>query len=110
MSLNPIIVVEVFDVCGNNFMGQFPSSFENKYILLAVDYVSKWVQVIPSRTNDVKVVVKFFMENIFARFGMPHALISDQGTHFNNKSLDALLTRYSIVRRLATPYHPQTSD
>ena len=108
MPLNPIIVVEVFDVWGIDFMGPFPISFGNEYILLAVDYVSKWVEAIPSRTNDTRVVVKFLRENIFARFGMPRALISDQGTHFNNRSCVALLRRYSIVHRLATPYHPQT--
>ena len=77
MLLSPIIVVEVFDVWGIDFMGPFPSSFGNEYILLAVDYVFKWVEAIPSRTNDAKVVVKFLRENIFARFGMPYAIISD---------------------------------
>ena len=109
MRLNPIIVVEIFDVWSIDFMGPFPSSFGNEYILLAVDYVSKWVEAIPSRTNDAKVVVKFLRENIFARFGMPRAIISDQGNHFNNRSFDALLKRYFIVHRLATPNHPQTS-
>ena len=70
MPLSPIIVVEIFDVRGIDFMGPFLSSFGNEYILLAMDYVSKWVEAIPSRTNDAKVVVKFLMENIFARFGM----------------------------------------
>jgi len=64
-------VVEIFDVWGIDFMGAFPSSFGNEYILLVVDYVSKWVEPIPTRTNDARVVVKFFGENIFARFGMP---------------------------------------
>jgi len=82
--LSPIIVVEIFYVWGINFTGPFPSSFGNEYILLAVDYVSKWVEAIPSRTNDTKVVVKFLRENISARFGMPRAIISNQGTHFNN--------------------------
>ena len=109
MLLNPIIVVEIFDMWGIDFMGSFSSSFGNEYILLAVDYISKWVVAIPSWTNDAKVVVKFLRENIFARFGMPGAIISDQGTHFNNRSFDVLLKRYSIVHRLATPYHPQTS-
>ena len=90
---------------GNRLYG----TIENEYILLAVDYVSKWVEAIPSRTNDTKVVVKFLRENISARFGMPRAIISNQGTHFNNRPFDALLKRYSIIHRLATPYHPQTS-
>ena len=78
--------------------------------MLAVNYVSKWVEAVSSRTNNIKVVVKFLRENIFARLGMPRALISNQGTHFNNRSFDALLRRYCIVHRLATPYHPQTSS
>jgi len=103
MPPNPIIVVEVFDVWGIDFMGPFPPSFRNEYILSAVDYVSKWVEAIPSQTNEAKVVVKFLRENIFARFGMPRAIISDQGTHFNSRSFNALLRRYSIVHKLATP-------
>jgi len=107
--LSPIIMVKVFDVWGIDFMGPYPSSFGNEYILLAVDSASKWVEAIPSRTNDAKAVVKFLRENIFARFGMPRAIISDQGTYFNNRSFDSLLKGYSIVHRLATPYHPKTS-
>ena len=94
---------------GIDFIGLFSSSFGNEYILLTVNCISKLVKVIPSRTNEAKVVVKFLRENIFARSGMLHAVISDQGTHFNNRSFDALLKRYSLVHRLATPYHPQTS-
>jgi len=101
--LNPIIVVEIFDVSGIDFMGLFSSSFGKEYILLVVDYVSKWLKAIPIRRNAVKVVVKFLRENIFVRFGMPGAIISDQGTHFTNRSFDALLKQYSIVYRLATP-------
>jgi len=78
-------------VWGIDFIGQFSSSFENEYILLTVDYVSKWIEAIPTRTNDARVVIKFLRENIFARSGMPRAIISDQGTHFTNRSFDALL-------------------
>jgi len=90
-------------------MGPFPSSFRNEYILLAVDYVSKWVEAIPIRTNTAKVVVKFLRENIFSRFGILGDIISNQGTHFTNRSFDTLLKRYCIVHRLTTPYHPKTS-
>jgi len=109
MPLNPIIVVDIFDVWGIDFMGPFSNSFGNEYILLCVDYVSKWVEAISTRTNESRVVVKFLRENIFARCGMPCLIISDQGTHFDNRSSDALLKRYSIIHHLATPYHPQTS-
>ena len=103
MPLNPIIVVDTFDVWGINFMGPFPNLFGHEYILLCVDYVSKWIEAIPARTNESRVVVKFLRENIFARYGMPRLIIRDQGTHFDNRSFDALLKRYFIIHRLATP-------
>ena len=65
MSLHPILTVKIFDVWGIDFMGPFPNSFENLYILVVVDYMSKWVEAVASRTNDNKIVVKFLKENIF---------------------------------------------
>lgn len=109
MPLTPILVVEIFDVWGIDFMGPFPSSFGFEYILLAVDYVSKWIEAVATRTNDHKVVVKFIQENIFSRFGMPRAIISDGGSHFCNRPFAILLQKYSITHKVATPYHPQTS-
>ena len=72
---------------GINFMGPFPSSRGNQYILVAVDYVSKWVDAVALPSNDAKVVVKFIREHIFTRFGTPWAMISDGGTHFINSSV-----------------------
>ena len=77
MPLNPILVVELFDVWGIDFMGPFPPSSGNEYILVAVDYVSKWIKAIVIRTNDHKVVIKFVKKNIFSRFSCPRAIISD---------------------------------
>ncbi|KAH9773330.1 hypothetical protein KPL71_013298 [Citrus sinensis] len=109
MPLNPILVVEIFDVWGIDFMGPFPPSIGHQYILVGVDYVSKWVEAIPCRTNDHKVVIGFLKSNIVSRFGFPRAIISDGGAHFCNKAFKALLTKYSITHKVATPYHPQTS-
>ncbi|RVW79449.1 Pol polyprotein [Vitis vinifera] len=105
-NLNPILIVDLFDVWGIDFMGPFPMSFGHSYILVGVDYVSKWVEAIPCRTNDHKVVLKFLKENIFSRFGVPKAIISDGGTHFCKQ---ALLAKYGVKHKVATPYHPQTS-
>ena len=109
MPLHPIQVVEIFDVWGIDFMGPFPNSFGNLYILLAVDYVSKWVEAMSCKTNDNKVVISFIKSNIFSRFGIPRAIISDRGTHFCNFSFESLMKKYSVTHRLATPYHLQTS-
>lgn len=77
--------------------------------MLAVDYVSKWVEAVALSTNDAKVVLKFLQKNIFTRFGMPRAIISDEGSHFCNKFFIALLAKYGVNHRIATTYHPQTS-
>ncbi|XP_050877724.1 uncharacterized protein LOC127081515 [Lathyrus oleraceus] len=90
-------------------MGPFPPSCGKNYILVAVDYVSKWVEVVALPTNDAKVVVTFLNNNIFSRFEVPRALISDEGTHFLNKLVENLLKNYNVKHKIATPYHPQTS-
>jgi hypothetical protein len=65
------LIVEIFNMWGIDFMGPFLNSFGYLYILVAVDYVSKWVEAVAYKTNDHRVVVKFFKDTIFARFGMP---------------------------------------
>ncbi|KAL6333169.1 hypothetical protein AAG906_028352 [Vitis piasezkii] len=94
MPLNPILIVDFFYVWGINFMGPFPMSFGYSYILVGVDYVSKWVEAIPCKQNDHRVVLKFLKENIFSRFGVPKAIINDGGTHFCNKPFETLLAKY----------------
>ncbi|KAM1457293.1 hypothetical protein ACFX2I_034481 [Malus domestica] len=81
-------------------MGPFPSSCGFMYILLAVDYVSKWVEAKATRTNDSKVVADFIRTNIFARFGMPRVIISDGGSHFCNRTIEALLRKYSVTHKV----------
>nr|GEX44280.1 reverse transcriptase domain-containing protein [Tanacetum cinerariifolium] len=80
----------------------------NKYILVAVDYLSKWVEAKPLPTNDARVVCKF-LKFLFARFGTPCAIISDRGTHFCNDQFAKVMLKYGVTHRLATAYHPQTS-
>ncbi|XP_042046613.1 uncharacterized protein LOC121792653 [Salvia splendens] len=109
MPMNNIHEVELFDVWGIDFMGPFPKSNGQQYILVAVDYVSKWVEAVASATNDAKVVLKFIKNHIFNRFGTPRAIISDGGTHFCNKLFENLLGKYGVQHKVATPYHPQTS-
>ena len=90
-------------------MGPFPSSFSNLYILLTVDYVSKWVEAIPTCTNDASIVVKFLRSHIFTWFGTPRALIIDGGTNFYDKLVDKVLQKYGVRHRTSLAYHPQAN-
>nr|GFB49059.1 reverse transcriptase domain-containing protein [Tanacetum cinerariifolium] len=108
MLQNFIQICEIFDVWGIDFMGPFPSSKGNKYILVAVDYLSKWVEAKALPTNDARVVVKF-LKSLFSRFGTPKAIISDRGTHFCNDQFSRVMAKYGVTHPLSTVYHPQTS-
>ncbi|CAN6576911.1 unnamed protein product [Malus baccata var. baccata] len=103
MPQTPILIVKIFDVWGTDFMGPFPSSNGFLYILLTVDYVSKWVEAKATKTNDSKVVSNFIKSNIFARFGIPRAIISDGGSHFCNRTFEALLKKYNVTHKVSIP-------
>ena len=99
MPLTNILECEIFYVWGIDFMGPFPSSYRNKYILVAVDYVSKWVEASALPTNDARVVVKF-LRKFFARFGTPRAIINDRGMYFCKAQFERLIYKYGVKRRV----------
>ncbi|XP_070029294.1 uncharacterized protein [Nicotiana sylvestris] len=107
--LTTILEIDIFDVWGIEFMVPFVSSCENTYILVVVDYVSKWVEVVALPNNEVRSVVAFLKKNNFTRFGTPCAIISDGGPHFCNKYFDTLLSKYSVTHKITAPYYPQAS-
>ncbi|GJU87208.1 putative nucleotidyltransferase, ribonuclease H [Tanacetum coccineum] len=108
MPQNNIQVCDIFDIRGLDFIGPFSNSKRNKYILVVVDYVSKWVKAQALPTNDARVVIRF-LRRLFARFKVPKALISDRGTHFCNSQLENALQKYEVTHKLSTTYHPQTN-
>ena len=90
-------------------MGPFPSSYGHKYILLVVDYMSKWVEAIPTITCDAKVILRFIRSNIFSRFGTPRAVISNEGSHLYNNLFASLLAKYGVKHWVSFAYHPQSN-
>ena len=104
---NYVLVCDIFDVWGIDFMRPFPKSNGNEYILVAIDYVSKWVEATP--TSDARVVMKLLKKNIFTRFRKPRAIISDGDKHFCNDQFDRLVGKYGVTHKVVTAYYTQTS-
>ena len=109
MPLQGILVVHIIYVWGIDFMGPFPPSFGNLYILLAMGFVSKWVEVIVCPRNDANTVVRFVQRKILSRYGSLRTIISDEGSHFANKLFAKLLSRYGVRHAMGLAYHLQSN-
>jgi transposase InsO family protein len=90
-------------------MKPFPNLEGCKYILVAIDYVSKWVEALPCRATDAMHLKRMFHEVIFLRYRVPRIVISDGGLHFIDQTFWKALTEVGVDHRAATPYHPQAS-
>nr|GEZ94518.1 reverse transcriptase domain-containing protein [Tanacetum cinerariifolium] len=106
--INETFPLESLNKIGHQDPRPFSSSKGNKYILVVVDYLSKWVEAKALPTNDARVVVKI-LKSLFSRFGTPKAIISDRGTYFCNDQFSRVMSKYGVTHRLSTAYHPQTS-
>ena len=108
MPLQGITVVQIFDVWGIDFIGPFPPSFGNLYVL-AVDFVSKWVEAITCPRNDANTVVGIIHKNILSIFGALGTIISDEGNYFANKLFAKLMSMYGVKHVMSLAYHPQSN-
>ena len=110
LSLTNILKIELFDVWGIDFMGPFPPSFGNLYIIVLVDYVSKWIEATALPINDAKVVTQFLQKNIFTRFGTPRAIISDGLISVINYLIVYLPSMEFVIRLLLLIIHRQVDN
>ena len=108
MPLQGILVLQIFYVRGIDFMGPFPPSFRNIYILLTVDYVSKWVEAIDCQINDANTIVGFVQRNIINIYRALRTIISDEGSHFD-KLFAKFMSRYGVRHAMGLAYHPQSN-
>ena len=106
MPLNYNLQVELFDVWGIDYMGPFVKSQGCEYILVTVDYVSKWVEAMSCRAADAKHARKMFHEIIFPRFGTPRMVISDGGSHFIDSAFRNFLKELGTISRLRITLRP----
>jgi hypothetical protein len=109
MSLTSNLQIDIFSVWGIDFMGPFPNSEGCEYILVAVDYVSKWVEALPCVAADAMHSKKMFHEVIFPRYGVPRIVFSDGGSHFIDRTFQKALSKVGVDHQIATLYHPQMS-
>ena len=112
MPLVPILAQAPFEKWGIDFVGPIaPASRhgQNRYILVATEYVTKWAEAAAVKNDNAVTVAKFLYENIITRFGCPKELVSDRGTHFINNTIEALTDKYEIKHRKTTPYHPRAN-
>jgi hypothetical protein len=109
MPLTSNLQIDIFDVEGIDFMGPFPNSEGYEYILVAVNYVSKWVEALPCQAVNAMHSKRIFHEVIFPRYGVPRIVITDGGSHFIDQTFQKTLMEVGVDHWIATPYHPQTS-
>ena len=109
--LTPIIPLAPFAKWGIDFIGPiFPvGSRRNRYIVLATDYATKWVEARATPRNDASTAATFLFEQIMMRFGCPLELVSDRGTHFLNETIEQITDLYHIKHRKTTPYNPKAN-
>ena len=112
MSFNPQVTLQAFEkwaidfVIPINLLGMRTSS---RYIITMTDYLTKWVEVNPVKDCSVATTPQFIFENIITRFGFPRILMNDQGMHFLNQTIQAVIEEFQIFHQKSTPYHTQAN-
>lgn len=109
--LYPVITVFPFAKCGIDFMTCNPrSTGGHSYIVVVIDYFTKWVKAMPTHEADGKTATQFLYNYVIARFGVPQAIITNHGSHFQNHMIAELITQLSLRHDNSTPYYPQAND
>src|SRR5687767_10116256 len=108
--LYPISVENTFDRIGIDFVGPLPKTGKgNKYIIVAIDYLTKWTEAKALKEATAEKTVEFIYKEIICRYGCPKVILTDRGTHFKNKMVQDLCEKFEIKHKLSSPYHPQTN-
>ena len=112
MPLRPMMGARAFAKWGIDFVGPInPPAYRTgaQYIIVATDYLTKWVEAKATQKNDARTTACFLYEYVFTRYGLPIEIVSDRGTHFLNEVIHYLLSEFMVVHRKSTPYHPQSN-
>ncbi|MCO5603370.1 hypothetical protein L7F22_057520 [Adiantum nelumboides] len=111
MPLRPMMGARAFAKWGIDFVGPCPPAYKShaQCIIVATDYLTKWVEAKATTKNDAKTTAQFLYENIFTRYGLPIEIVSDRGTRFINEVIEQLLDEFMVIHRKSAPYHPQAN-
>ncbi|MCO5554804.1 hypothetical protein L7F22_008339 [Adiantum nelumboides] len=112
MPLRPMMGTRAFAKWGIDFVGPIAPlayKFHAQYIIVAIDYLTKWVEAKATTKNDAKTTAQFLYENIFTRYGLPIEIVSDRETHFINEVIENLLDKFMVIHQKSAPYHPQAN-
>ena len=110
LPLHPVIIVSPFAKWGMDFMMCNPhSAGGHAYIIVVVDYFTKWAEAMPTLSADGKTAAQFIFNHVIARFGVPQAIVTNHGTHFRDYMMDKLTSKLGLRHKSSTPYYPQAN-
>ena len=112
MPLRPIMATQAFSKQGIDFTRPIkPPTWQThvEYIIMAMEYLTKWVEAKATIKNDAKTITKFLYENVFTHYRLPIELVSDQGVHFINEVIEFLMAKFMVIHKHSAPYHPQAN-
>jgi transposase InsO family protein len=110
MPLQPQVLIEPFEKWALDFVGPIdPMSHGKRYILVCIDYVTKWVEAKSLTRKTNQVVANFMFEDIFVIFGVPREIVTDQGAQFTSILVRVIIEKYKLKHRKSSPYHPQAN-
>jgi hypothetical protein len=108
MPLQPQVVLDIFEIWTMDFVGPInPPSNQKNYILVYTNYMTKWVEAKSLIRASKESILAFLFEDIFVNFGVPRELVIDGGPPFTSHKFEALLSKYHVLHRTTSPYHPQ---
>jgi hypothetical protein len=106
----PVITVSPFTKWGIDYTTcNPPSARGHRYIIVAVEYFTKWVKDMPKFKDDGETAALFLFNQIIARFDIPREIVTDHGSHFQNQMMSELLSNLGLRQEHSSPYYPQAN-